>query len=456
TVVGYLLLGLLAKPSSLGKANIFISVAAIILAPLNCLMVLFIPEATFEIALVCWGMVALGQVAMTALWSQRLAAFKHEEALAIAAGSFIIAGILIIFVSFLQEIPSIVATILLPLLSLLMFWLQDRALSRKVVTSKSKSSSSVNKASESTAGHDTKMNVFGSKRSAQIQRRSIFMLVYCTALGFAGCYATAENLQVYSVLIIGFSGSLAGALIYYASQRVKIDLTRLLMSLFLPVAIICMFPLIFMVTGGKLFFLAILFFFFHAFDIIGLSAIPAETEGRKFLIKNCAKGRIWSAVGSTIGWGLGCISLYGTDSGGVLTSFIYFVFCAAFAIVNVLIIQRPVLANPSSSVEKQMIFPALNDLDEHDYHLKMGVNGIEDKQGHWKTKCDLIAQEIDLSARQREVFFLLAKGRNAKHIQDTLYISSSTVKSHVYSIYRKMDVHSQQELIDKVEKFVIE
>ena len=49
------------------------------------------------------------------------------------------------------------------------------------------------------------------------------------------------------------------------------------------------------------------------------------------------------------------------------------------------------------------------------------------------------------------MFFLLSKGRNRAHIKEELVISDETVKSHVKNIYRKTDVHSQQELIDLIE-----
>ena len=51
-----------------------------------------------------------------------------------------------------------------------------------------------------------------------------------------------------------------------------------------------------------------------------------------------------------------------------------------------------------------------------------------------------------------EVLFLLAKGRNRAYIREELVIGDETVKSHIKSIYRKADVHSQQELIDLLER----
>ena len=50
------------------------------------------------------------------------------------------------------------------------------------------------------------------------------------------------------------------------------------------------------------------------------------------------------------------------------------------------------------------------------------------------------------------MFFLLAKGRNRAYIREELVIGDETVKSHIKSIYRKADVHSQQELIDLLER----
>ena len=47
--------------------------------------------------------------------------------------------------------------------------------------------------------------------------------------------------------------------------------------------------------------------------------------------------------------------------------------------------------------------------------------------------------------------YLLAKGHNAAYIQDSLYISRSTAKTHINHVYRKLDIHSQQELINMVE-----
>ena len=79
------------------------------------------------------------------------------------------------------------------------------------------------------------------------------------------------------------------------------------------------------------------------------------------------------------------------------------------------------------------------------------ADGGEPSQGRWHVRCEAVARQAGLSARETEVFMLLAKGRGVEHIQNKLCISSHTVKTHVYNIYRKMGIGSREELLDAVE-----
>ncbi len=68
-------------------------------------------------------------------------------------------------------------------------------------------------------------------------------------------------------------------------------------------------------------------------------------------------------------------------------------------------------------------------------------------------KCASIARLYQLSPREAEILPYLAKGRNNAYLQDKFVISPHTAKSHIYNIYRKLDIHSQQKLMDFVEEF---
>lgn len=72
-------------------------------------------------------------------------------------------------------------------------------------------------------------------------------------------------------------------------------------------------------------------------------------------------------------------------------------------------------------------------------------------KGRWKSSCESVAKAAGLSARETEVFMLLAKGRGIEHIQNKLCISGHTVKTHTYNIYRKMGIGSREELLDAIE-----
>lgn len=71
--------------------------------------------------------------------------------------------------------------------------------------------------------------------------------------------------------------------------------------------------------------------------------------------------------------------------------------------------------------------------------------------GRFRAKCETVANAFLLSRRETEVMFFLAKGHNAAYIQEKLYISEGTAKTHIRHIYRKLDIHTQQELMRMVE-----
>lgn len=68
--------------------------------------------------------------------------------------------------------------------------------------------------------------------------------------------------------------------------------------------------------------------------------------------------------------------------------------------------------------------------------------------------CDELGDEYGLTKREVEICALLAKGRNGRAISEQCYLSYNTVKTHVKHIYMKLDVHSQQDLIDLVEDMI--
>jgi DNA-binding CsgD family transcriptional regulator len=61
-----------------------------------------------------------------------------------------------------------------------------------------------------------------------------------------------------------------------------------------------------------------------------------------------------------------------------------------------------------------------------------------------------LAQSSGITAREQEVCDLLFQGHSASKIASKLYVSESTVRFHLKNIYRKLEVHSKQELLDLI------
>jgi|GEM_PF-5509132 len=80
------------------------------------------------------------------------------------------------------------------------------------------------------------------------------------------------------------------------------------------------------------------------------------------------------------------------------------------------------------------------------------IASAERERGRFKRKCDKVCETYLLSKRETEVFQLLAKGYNMSRIKDELVISEGTAKTHIFHIYKKLDVHNQQELIDLIDE----
>ena len=62
-----------------------------------------------------------------------------------------------------------------------------------------------------------------------------------------------------------------------------------------------------------------------------------------------------------------------------------------------------------------------------------------------------IRDDYALSPREFDVCMLLGRGRNRQFVASELSISLETAKTHTTNVYRKLGVHSQQELLDVIE-----
>jgi len=64
-------------------------------------------------------------------------------------------------------------------------------------------------------------------------------------------------------------------------------------------------------------------------------------------------------------------------------------------------------------------------------------------------------KKLNLSSREYEVLQLLAKGYSNTDIAESLFLSLSTIKTHVSNLYLKIDVKSRTQAIDKAKRLKI-
>lgn len=151
-----------------------------------------------------------------------------------------------------------------------------------------------------------------------------------------------------------------------------------------------------------------------------------------------------SAVGFAIGWAIATFVTY--QFGAHSDAFTYVRLGVAVVLVLVVMVFLPVKdhhAVDGSSPTGERVTTTVVTVDTSQQEL-------------FEARVAAVSKLFQLSPRETEILGFLAKGRNAAYIQDALVISPHTVKSHIYNIYRKLDIHSQQKLMDFVEEFPLD
>ncbi len=78
------------------------------------------------------------------------------------------------------------------------------------------------------------------------------------------------------------------------------------------------------------------------------------------------------------------------------------------------------------------------------------TNDKEPSKLSFEQRCNVVFDRYGLSPRQREIAFMIACGHDSNYISEKLYISKGTINSHRMRIYKKLGVHSRQELLDLI------
>ena len=68
-----------------------------------------------------------------------------------------------------------------------------------------------------------------------------------------------------------------------------------------------------------------------------------------------------------------------------------------------------------------------------------------------REQCSRAATIYSLSAREEEILGYLVRGRSVTSVAKMMNLSQNTIKTHIEHIYKKLDTHSREDLLSKVE-----
>lgn len=295
--------------------------------------------------------------------------------------------------------------------------------------------------------------------------------------GFSTLTQTVSTLDEQGVLIV--FGTACVALAFYvlvSSLGNDFDISRLYYpAIILVVAGISVMPLVGGGSlGGSLFenhFVNIAYACFvmmvwclcaHVSYMSGLS--PVRVYGL---------GRGASALGTTVGWLLGSQLIGLQDDNPLLIVVVSMLMVLALLVVSMLVLNDRTIGTVLRSASKGS--PAADGRDE-DAALSLAegfdagdATGVADgpscvaadgapthKLGAFTKRCRAVADACGLSQRERDVLFLLAKGRTINFVAEELGVSFNTAKSHIRHVYVKTGVHTRQDLLDLIEGVELE
>lgn len=124
------------------------------------------------------------------------------------------------------------------------------------------------------------------------------------------------------------------------------------------------------------------------------------------------------------------------------------IYCASNIVVRGELLRSLVLAS-RGGFALSMTFKS-RDATQSDFDGKSLPERPVDRELRLVDTCKHVALDYGLTPRELEVLIILAQGDTLARVQSDLVISEGTAITHRRHIYRKLGVHSKQDLLDKI------
>lgn len=351
---------------------------------------------------------AIGLTAQAMLWTICFSSIRRGVIGPFLAATLLVSGVFFSVICLLQEGPRLVISAFLPLMSAGIYLFLEFKLMRGYV---------YQIATE-------------SKKRYSISKRSLYTtMITGLPLGVAAFYVTDIGVEsVWVSLVVGLPFMVSGTVMLADAVHFKAFSESSFLQRFSTLVVLPFLVMPFLPAQGKLVCCAYIALVLGCNTVMCFVAIAEVTSFNKLAVFR-AFGVSWFlyALGLAFGWVLPWVaqSFFTAD----------IVQVAVLLGLGYLIVASGLIFRDNSVSEE----PSSSEI------------GAKVKSTSWKEKVKRVAEVYELSPRQQEVLTMLARGRNAGYLQEHFYISRSTAKAHIYNIYKKLGVHSQQGLIDFIE-----
>lgn len=206
---------------------------------------------------------------------------------------------------------------------------------------------------------------------------------------------------------------------------------------------------------------AVLVVCFTVHDIVNIvRLVDTVLHERLSTVKTCGSRRCFNSLGVAAGWlvGWAVLPVVLVDDAVVLPisaalAFLLVMLLASQSICNIAFPVQPYAPEVGDELGIDASSPARGAV------AAVGASaGADAREGALSDKMvseralATLAQRYKISERELDVLAPLVRGRSAQRIADELFLSKNTVRTHIYHIYAKMGLHTQQDVIDKFEK----
>lgn len=291
-------------------------------------------------------------------------------------------------------------------------------------------------------------NIIATLRDAELSKvmlKGLHSFMFAYLFGIALITAVSISGTVVAGSVLGFTIALASLGVFLLLKHDELLASTIITNAFVPLSCISflgiaiLFPapslVSFAALSGALTTMLWIMSIVSSFNYLSFMPVRFIFEG--WSAKAC------SSVGMLGGWlAGGSLLVFGPQNERLVALVMFASLCAVVILDDVFFKKmRLVMSRTVVNEEEQVA------VQETATILPFSPKG-----DRWLEACDALAEHHSLSPRQKEVFLLLANGRNTEYITNALRLSIPTVKSHTYAVYQKLGIHSHQALIDLIEK----